>query len=147
MDHDAPGEGAAVGELQSLQIETGPVPPPPVPRDLETAEGGAVAPGDIAEDGGHVGAAFPGAMHGVAGIDHLALVEGPDEQAGLPAGDAVIKEQAVILVEPFPLGIPEGLFRPDFQSLVLGIARDTAGAEQAACRCAGHDGSQDEEPK
>ncbi len=118
MNHDAPGEGAAVGELQSLQIETGLVTAPTMPRDLKTADGGAVASRDIAEDGSLVGAALPGAVHGVAGIDHLPLVEGPDEQARLSAGDSVIKEQAVVLVESLPLGVPERLFRPEFQLVV-----------------------------
>ena len=147
MDHDAPGEGAAVGELQSLQIETGLVTAPPMPRDFKSAEGGAVAARDIAEHGGLVGASFPGAVHGVAGIDHLSVDEGPHEQAGLPAGDAVVDEQTVVLVEPFPLGVLERLFRPEFQFVVTGIARDSAGIEQAAIRGGVHDGSKDEEPK
>ena len=102
---------------------------------------------DIAEHGGLVGAAFPGSVHGVAGIDHLSVDEGPYEQAGLSAGDAVVDKQAVVLVEPFPLGVLERLFRPEFQFVVTGIARDSTGIEQAACRGGVHDDSQEEEPK
>ena len=147
VDHDAAGEGAAIGELETFQVETGLVSAPTMSCDFKSAEGRTVAPWDIAEDGGLVGAAFPGAMHGVSGINHLSVDKGPDEQAGLPAGDAVVDEQAIVLVEPFPLGVFERLFRPEFQLVITGIARDSTGIEQAACRGGVHDGSQKEEPK
>ena len=143
MDHDTAGEGAAVGVFESVQTIAGAIALSPFPRDFETADGRTVAAGDVAENGRLGGTSLPRAVHSVAGIDHPGFLEGPDKQARLPARDRVVQEQAVVIVEPLPMGVLQGFLRPDFQLGVSGIARNATRAEQAAIRGGECDGSED----
>lgn len=147
MDHDAAREGATVGVFESFQTIAGAITLSPFLGHLESADGRTVTAGNIAEDRELVGASLPRPMHGVAGIDHPGFLEGPDKQARLPARDRIVQKQAVVIVETFPMGVLQGFLRPDFQLGVLGIARNSIGAEQAAIRGGECDGSEDEEPQ
>ena len=110
VDHDPAVVGAAVRHLQSLQAQSGPVLLAPRPGHLEASDGGALASGNIAEDGGLVRASLPGSVHRVGGIDDAVVGEGPDEKPGFPAGYAIVQEETVVVIQPFPFGIAERLF-------------------------------------
>ena len=147
MDHDAAGISAAVGVIQPFQPESSLVHPTAVAGDFKTADRGTVATGDVAEDWNFISAALPGPVHGITGIDHPSFFEGPHKKARPPARDPVIQEQAIMIVQPFSLSICMGLLRPELHLWISGIARDSAGAEQAEQDGGHHCNSEYEEPE
>ena len=60
------------------------------------------------------------------------------------APDSIVQKDAVVFVQPFPLGELQCLFGAQLHFWVLGISRDVAGAEQPGSQRKKNDGSRDQ---
>lgn len=130
VDHDSPTVGAVVGSVQTFQPQAGLVPFPTVHRDLESAYGRALAPGRVAENRRLIGTSFPRPMHGISGIHHSVLTERPDEQPGLPALDAVVEEEAVVLAQTLLCCVFEGFRGAGFHLREVRVPGDAVRGEE-----------------
>ncbi len=146
VDHDASGVGVAVRTLQAFKVVTRLVAVAVTAGHLEPAHGRAVAPGDVAEHRRLGGAALPGAVHRVSPVDDLPFGEGPDEDPGTPARDAIVHEQAVVRIHALASRIFEGLFGARLDTLVPASVEpaEEEGTDASPCGQQDQDGKQDE---